>query len=242
MYLLRLDDAAPYWDEKKWGRMYNICKEYGIKPIIAIIPHCEDIKLQKYTYDEDFLETIKKYTDEGWTPALHGYNHVMSSFSGGINPVNNRSEFAGVSLDEQRKKIELGYKILESWGIFPKVFVAPAHTFDENTLVALREKTNIRIISDTIANDIYSRDEFFFIPQQTGQVREIQTKITTFCYHPNTTSEDEFVKLEKFLKKHSSKFVSFDDIELKSRKKSVYDELLSKIYFIRKNLMRILNK
>lgn len=41
---------------------------------------------------------------KGWIIALHGYEHVFETTSGGINPVNNKSEFAGVNLEKQKKK------------------------------------------------------------------------------------------------------------------------------------------
>lgn len=93
--------------------------------------------------------------NKGWIIALHGYNHVYSTNEGGINPVNKRSEFAGISLEQQKKKIRSGVKIFRENGHDPQVFFAPSHTFDENTIKALKEESNIRIISDTIANRTY---------------------------------------------------------------------------------------
>ena len=66
---------------------------------------------------------------KGWTIAMHGYTHVYSSEDGGINPVNLRSEFAGHSIIEQRKKISAGLKILMKNNLYPKLFFAPAHHF-----------------------------------------------------------------------------------------------------------------
>lgn len=37
---------------------------------------------------------------------------------------------------------------MNSHGIDPTVWIAPAHSFDKNTLIALKLETNIRIISD----------------------------------------------------------------------------------------------
>lgn len=235
MYLLRLDDASEHWNKGNWHRMHDLLSKYGVKPIIAIIPHNEDKELMQYPMDEDYPDTIKSWVAQGWTPALHGYNHVYISESGGINPVNQRSEFAGVSLDEQRIKISQGVKALKGIvGREPEIFVAPAHTFDENTLKALREETNIRIISDTVANDIYYRDGFYFVPQQSGRVRELWLKLVTFCYHPNVETDAGFEKLESFLQKHASEFAPFSEVKLKGRKMSLYDRALSFMYFARR--------
>ena len=81
----------------------------------------------------------------------------------GLNPVWNRSEFAGVPLDQQKEKISLGISIFRSNGIEPQFFFAPAHTYDKNTLLALKSESNIRIISDTIAIKPYFEDGFVYI-------------------------------------------------------------------------------
>ena len=147
MYLLRLDDASEHWNKENWIRMHDLLRKYDINPIIAIIPHNEDSKLLQFEEDMEFWERVGDWITEGWIPALHGYNHVLSSPHGGINPVNRRSEFAGVEPDIQRQKIREGFAILKAHNINPKIFVAPAHTFDDVTLEVLKEETDIRIIS-----------------------------------------------------------------------------------------------
>ncbi|MBQ7594490.1 MAG: DUF2334 domain-containing protein [Synergistaceae bacterium] len=242
-YLMRLDDASPYWDFEKWQRVHDLLREYNIFSIVAIIPHNEDADLTaKYSRDNSFIDTISSWITEGFTPGLHGYNHVMDSQDGGINPVNLRSEFAGKSLEVQREKIAKGVKIFSSWGIDTKIFIAPAHTFDKNTLEALKLESNIRIISDTIANDIYYDDGFYYIPQQSGQVREMNFALTTFCYHPNTMSEAAFSRLEKFLAKHHDKFTRFEALNMSMRKKTLYDKALSFSYFLRRRIISIAGK
>lgn len=78
--------------------------------------------------------------------------------------MNARSEFAGLPLDEQKRKIGDGVALLREQGIEPRVFFAPSHTFDENTLAALRECSGIRLISDTVANAPYNKAGFTFVP------------------------------------------------------------------------------
>lgn len=231
MYLIRLDDACEHWNKDNWHKMHDLLFKYNIKPLVAIIPKCEDKALLKYPYDSEYESTIKNWISDGWTPCLHGYNHVFQTSESGINPVNNFSEFAGVSLDLQKEKIRAGYELLKNKDINPEVFVAPAHTFDLNTLEAIKSESKIRIISDTVANDIYKDGDFYFIPQQSGMVRNLRFKIVTFCYHPNTMSQNNFIDLEEFIIKHKDNFVSFNDLNFRNRKKSVYDRILSFIYF-----------
>lgn len=232
MYLIRLDDASDYMDMEKWDRIEKILDKHSIKPIVGIIPNNKDEELiNKYKYNQNFWIKAKKWQDKNWTIALHGYTHVYSTNDGGINPVNSQSEFAGVSLKEQREKICKGIKVFKNHGIDSKVFFAPSHTFDHNTLKALKKESSIRIISDTIANDIYKEDDFYFIPQQSGKVRKLPFKVTTFCYHPNIMNEDDFIILDEFLAEQKNEFVKLDDLNFTNRHASLYDKILKKLYF-----------
>ncbi len=240
-YLLRLDDASEFWDKIKWHKMHDLLAKYNVKPIVAIIPDNEDPKLLPLGKDIEFWPTIKEWIDEdGWTPALHGHRHLLHAASGGMNPVNPRSEFVGYLLPEQKQKILRGWERLKDHNISPEIFVAPCHTFDANTLEALRTESNIQVISDTIADDVYYRYGFYFIPQQCGMVRPLKNQITTFCYHPNFTKDEEFKRLENFLESHYRSFISYKDISLKKRNLSLYDRLLSILYLCRLRLVRLL--
>lgn len=237
MYLIRLDDASEYMDILKWNRIEDILDKYNIKPIVGIIPNNQDKSLlSKYNKNLAFWDRAKKWQEKRWVIALHGYTHVYSSNNGGINPVNSRSEFAGIPLKEQRMKIALGVKIFQENKLKTNIFFAPSHTFDMNTLEALRLESNIRVISDTVANDVYKVGDFYFIPQQSGNVRRLPFKITTFCYHPNTMSEQDFRKLEDFISKFKNKFGKFQEIRLVDRKPSLYDKALKQSYFFMRSV------
>lgn len=239
MYLIRLDDASDFMDIKKWSKMEKILDKYNIKPVVGIIPNNKDLSfIKKYKKDELFWKKALSWQKKNWIIAMHGYEHVYCTDDGGINPVQKRSEFAGLSLEEQRKKINKGFNILKNYGLSPKVFFAPSHTFDNNTLEALKKETNIRIISDTIASRVYFYNDFFFIPQQSGSVRNIPLKVVTFCYHPNSMSEDDFIKLDSFIKNNQQKFISFSSLEMNERNRSLFDIFLSKLYFIKRSLSK----
>ena len=234
-YIMRLDDASDYMDVEKWEMMKNLLDKYHVKPVFGIIPHNQDESLVDcYEKDESFWEKMNQWVEEGWTPALHGYDHRYISEDGGINPVNYRSEFAGLSYELQCEKLEKGYEILKSHGIVPEIFFAPSHTFDENTLKALKAKTGIRTISDTIAFDTYFDQGFYFIPQQSGTVRKLPFKLVTFCYHPNVMKEQDFVVLEQFLNRYHEKFIGYGPDLLKKRSFGVFDKALRTLYFARR--------
>lgn len=234
MYYMRLDDASQYMDINKWKKIESLFDKYFIKPIYGIIPNNQDPSLLKYTKVEEFWSLMNKWKEKGWIPALHGYTHVFETMDGGLNPVNKRSEFAGISFERQCRKISAGYKLLKEHDIIPSIFFAPAHTFDKNTLRALEQETQIRVISDTVAYDVYYKDNFYFIPQQSGMCRKLPFKTVTFCYHPNIMEERDFDKLEEFLKQNYLKFDVFSEKILKKREKGVKDNFLETIYFLRR--------
>ena len=232
-YIIRLDDASEYMDVEKWERIESLLDAYNIKPIVGIIPNNKDESMTtKYKFNDQFWELVQKWINKEWTPALHGYEHRYETREGGINPVNKRSEFAGLSYDIQAEKIRNGYQILFSHYIKPDIFFAPSHTYDENTLIALKEETPIRIISDTFAFNTYKDGEFWFIPQQSGRVRKLPFHIVTFCYHPNTMSERSFLKLESFLANNNKDFIAFSKDLCRNKNKTLFDRLFQKIYYI----------
>ena len=232
-YYIRLDDACEKRDIGKWDRIEVLFDKYDIKPLIGVIPHCEDSMMDEYETDENFWNRVHVWTEKGWVMALHGYSHKYTTTEGGLNPVNKLSEFAGVPLDVQKEKIKKGVELFRSHDIEPQVFFSPAHTFDMNTLEALRSESNIRIISDTVADKPYSKWGFTFIPQQSGHVRNLPFSTITFCYHPNEMKDDDFDVLEKFLSSHKDSFKPFPT-EPVQRKYSLIDKMLSFMYFVRR--------
>ena len=148
---------------------------------------------------------------------------------GGVNPVNLRSEFAGIPFVAQKSKIRAGVSIMREHGIDPKIFFAPAHTFDKFTVQALLEESNIRYISDTPANKPYQKWGMTFVPQQAGSVRMLPFNTVTFCYHPNTMTGNDFQDLEKFFKNHQ--FKEFP-LQKANNHESIYDKFLMLIYYM----------
>lgn len=232
-YIMRLDDAAIKMDIEKWTRIEILLDKYNIKPLVGVIPDCKDPMMDIYDEECAIWCKVDEWIGKGWTIALHGYQHIYCTNDGGINPVNVRSEFAGLALEEQKRKIREGVRIFRKHGIDPQVFFAPSHTFDKNTIEALKEESNIKIISDTVANKPYCQYGMLFVPQQSGRVRRLPFKIVTFCYHPNNMDNIQFDILERFLMKYKDKFINFEDA-LQTKKLSSVDKILKWLYFLRR--------
>lgn len=232
-YFMRLDDACEKMNTQTWARMEALLDRYGIAPLVGIIPHCEDPDMDGYPVDPAFWGgTVARWVSKGWVLALHGWNHVCITDQGGLNPAQKRSEYAGVPLAVQKQKVTDGVKVFREHGYEPAVFFAPSHTFDENTLTALRECSRIRIISDTIASKPYTKYGLTFIPQQSGVVRKLPFDIITVCYHPNVMQEADFARLENFLAENGKLFKSFE-AKPSTRKRTLYDNLMRTLYHVK---------
>lgn len=234
-YLIRLDDACPTMDLHKWSKVEVVLDKYSIKPLVGIVPDCRDRNLMCCDEIEHFWERALEWQNKGWTIAMHGYEHTYTSDKGlsGLNPFWSRSEFAGHTLTHQREKVRKGIAIMHEHGFNPHYFFAPSHTFDENTLIALKKESEISIISDTIGRYPYKKDGFLFIPQITGHCVKMPVNgIYTFCFHPNTMTDVAFDNLEQFLSKYCDRFISFQELQNKQYgKKSIIDRVLSWSFF-----------
>lgn len=236
-YLIRLDDASPTMDKYKWQKMESLLDKFDIKPIVAVIPNNCDKQQFIDEFDPNFWNKVRIWQKKKWTIALHGYDHCYITNDPGIIPFNFDSEFAGVPVEKQIEKLNKAIDIFNREGILTEVFVAPSHSFDLNTLEALKVSTNIRIISDGLAINPYYSDDFFWIPQQLWNYRDMKFGIWTICLHPNVMKETDFEELNKFIQINNNKFTSVEKIKLKRRKKNLMDFMFGKylIYKINKN-------
>ncbi len=230
-YIIRLDDACPTMNKVNWDRMEALLDKYKIMPIVAVVPNNKDSELMTDKQDDNFWNKVTSWQNKMWEIALHGYEHKYTTQSPSLVPINNYSEFAGLPLEVQKKKIKKGIDIFKKNHISTRLWVAPAHSFDENTIEALKAHSNISIISDGIALSPYWDYGMYWVPQQLWKFREMLFGTWTGCFHPDTMQENDFLRLEAFLAKHSAKFISLDNLILKQRKKSFIDKVFESFYW-----------
>ena len=242
-YMIRLDDACPTMKSEIWGAFEILLDDVGIKPIVGVIPDNQDRSLMISPFDTKFWTRIRCWRDKGWEIVMHGCHHVCHEIPVGskaLLSLSKKSEFVGLPLSKQRELIAAGYAIMTRAGVRPRAFMAPIHTFDSLTLQALREITDIRIITDGHALTPFKKEEFTWIPQQLWHFREMPYGVWCICLHPNTMGWDEFHKLEKIIKKHKAKFIDFDLALGLTRTPSVDDYLFSQVYRLRSFLKHVL--
>ena len=165
-YVFRMDDACPWMNHAKWDSLEVIFDRYGVKPVVAVVPDCQDPGLKEAPEDPGFWAKTLNWQKKGWDIALHGYDHVYRGSNRGLVPLNARTEFAGQPEEVQRDKIRQGWKLLKDRGLNPTVWIAPAHTFDRTTLRCLAEETSIQVVSDGLSSRPFRRFGFEWIPQQ----------------------------------------------------------------------------
>ena len=230
-YLIRLDDACPTMNHKQWSRMEKILNQYNIYPMVAVVPENKDKKLMVETINKNFWKNIKLWQNKKWEIALHGFEHKYATKNSGLVPINNYSEFAGVPLQKQCQKIREGIKKFKEHNISCRLWIAPAHSFDENTITALKKESDITIISDGIAFSPYYEYEMHWIPQQLWKPREMLFGTWTICYHPDEMKEKDFKRLESFLEKNHKKITSVDKLKLLKRKKNIIEKVFERVYW-----------
>ena len=107
---------------------------YNIRPLLGVVPDCEDKTIAVSAERDSFWTDMRRFQEEGCCIALHGYDHIYRTEEGGIFPLNSYSEFAGVPYEIQRQKIEKGLDIFREHGLKSDIFMAPGHSFDQNTV------------------------------------------------------------------------------------------------------------
>jgi len=230
-------------DSKKWNLFEIFLDKYNIKPIVAVIPNNKDNSMLYDSVDKDFWLKVKRWQDKGWHIALHGYDHKYITDGQGLVPLDKQSEFVGLSLKEQNKKIKAGWKIFNENSIQSDIWVAPSHTFDENTLKTIKTETTISIVSDGISTKPFSEFGFFWIPQQLWKYKKKSNGIYTICYHPSMMSESQIISELKVLRKNKNTIISnIEELKEKyqDRKLSLTDNIYRKYFFIKRNFIKIL--
>lgn len=206
-YLLRFDDLCPTMSRAGWDSFEPLLVEYGIRPILAVVPDNRDPELVHDLADCEFWSLMRRWEHSGAVIALHGYRHLCQSSGHPLLPLHRYTEFAGVDEGTQRAWIEEGLAILRRHGLHPQLFVAPRHGFDKATLRALRA-VGIGVISDGFGRRPFLRDGVTWIPQQLWKPAAQRNGLWTICLHSNSTPNAEVLLLRDFLRANASQFIS----------------------------------
>ena len=209
---VRMDDITPDMNWENFRFFQELFEEVGIQPLLGIVPDNQDENLHKEEPHQDFYEIMKELQKQGWVLSMHGCHHMYSTKKGGIFPLNNFSEFAGVSYIEQKKMLEEGKCKLEENGIVTDIFMAPAHSYDKNTFRALKE-LGFKKITDGFGNRPYTYQGLNFYPISFKLGRSLKKKsgYTTMVLHANTITENDKERYRKIFKEHGKDMISYSE-------------------------------
>jgi len=197
-----------------WDALESLFDEVGVKPIVGVIPDNRDPSMMISPVDVKFWDRMRSWRDKGWEIVMHGLHHVYHPVACARQTLlrfGNQSEFVGLSLSKQREMLSEGLVIMSEEDIHPRAFMAPSHTFDTNTLKALTEVTDIRIITDGHAFFPFEKDGFTWIPQQLWRFYNMPFGIWCICLHPNTMTQSDILRLSFSLRRNAHRFIDFNE-------------------------------
>lgn len=192
---------------KQWGKAKELLDRKGLVALLGVVPDCQDPDLMIEEAREDFWDYIRTLQRQGFTIAMHGYQHIFEC---------GHSEFAGLPYEKQLFKIKEGKRILKDHGIETDVFFAPAHNFDDNTLRALSE-CGFKFVSDGMSKKPYSRFGITLLPCRSGGIPRIKknSSYETAVVHTHEWVRDDkksdWLLFNNLIENHYASIVTFTE-------------------------------
>jgi len=216
------------WDV--WREIETILFDANVKPILAVVPDNRDDALRWREPNPHFWEHVRRWQSVGAAIGLHGYQHRYVTRDSGIVGLHGRSEFAGLSLAEQEMKVRSALAIFCREGVTPSVWVAPAHSFDENTVKILK-KVGITVISDGFfLLPHVDRRGVMWIPQQLWRFRVMPFGVWTVCLHHNAWTEKDLSRFQEDLRRYKDAILSLREVmeAYRERNRGLVDVLVAR--------------
>lgn len=210
-FVIRFDDVCP---GMAWARFQPFLdffeRQPQVKPLLGVVPDNRDPKLDVAPPRADFWDLARQWHARGWTLAQHGTTHEYSQPGGGLLGIGRKSEFAGLPLDVQRERLARGQSILKREGVWQPCFMAPSHSFDGNTLRALRE-LGFEAITDGYGLYPYELEGITLVPQLFSTPVHVGVGVYTLCLHVNSMSDERLAATLRFMEQHTDRLIGFDE-------------------------------
>lgn len=206
--ILRFDDVSPWMAWDKFLPLKEKLSALGIRCVLGVVPDCRDPDLRAGQHRADFFSLVRGWAAHGDAIAQHGTHHVYDSQDAGLLGIQKRSEFAGHSYDKQYERLAKGRAILVAQGVWQPYFMAPSHSFDRETLRALRALGFVAV-TDGFGFHPYEVDGIVLVPQLTGRPLPIRLGVQTVCIHVNSLPEQAISRLLAYVERHAARFCDF---------------------------------
>lgn len=216
-YVYRIDDIHPAMMWNRFNEVMAIMENSKIIPLLGVIPDCRDESICFDEANPDFFEIIKRLTDTGKVEICqHGYQHVYRTKQKSMNQIfygrSSNSEFVGETYQKQYEMIKAGKERLEKQGLFTDIWMAPSHTNDDNTFLALKN-LGFKYVTDGIALYPFRKKNLLFVPQQLWQPKiefPFNFGVFTICLHLNDLSDQNIQEISAHLKS-GHEIISFSE-------------------------------
>lgn len=211
-YLIRFDDITADMDWDKFMPIKKVLEENNIYSVLGVVPKNEDetLKIRPGLSEEEFFIKVREFKEYGDTIAQHGTYHVYKTKNSGLMDIHNVSEFSGLSYDEQFNKLEIGKKILEKNEVWQPYFMPPYHSFDINTLKALKS-LYFKAVTDGYGFYPYQIEGITLIPQLSMPIHLIPFGVQTISLHTNLIDQAGTHRVIKFIEQNKNNFITFEE-------------------------------
>lgn len=212
--LIRFDDLCPTMNFEQWSKATRILDEYNIKPLIGVVPDNIDSELIIDREKEWFWSYLVDLQKKGYKIAMHGYQHSYDIKKKGLISRGLNSEFAGHPYEIQYSKIKKGKEILKKHGIDTEVFFAPSHSYDKNTLLALKNN-GFKYMSDGKTPKIKLDNGILCVPSEFGSIAKFEKRGNKcVVFHTNEWTRPEkrygYDNLAYICEKYGERITDFD--------------------------------
>lgn len=209
-FIVRFDDICPAMDWARFAPFEAFFADHPhIKPLLGVVPDNRDPKLDVGPPAADFWDRVRGWRARGWTIAQHGYTHVYSQPGGGLLGIGSKSEFSGLPLPEQQRLLAAGQAILRAEGVWQPYFMAPSHSFDVDTLRALRA-LGFAAVTDGFGFYPYDLEGLTLVPQLLASPKHLGFGLYTICLHSNVMGAGRVDAMLEFMARNERRFISFE--------------------------------
>lgn len=231
-YLLRFDDVCPTSNWTILAEVESILAPLSIRPIVAVVPDNRDPELWVHEPYPSFWQKIRHWQALGWSIGLHGYQHLLSTGTGGLLDLNRRGEFGGALASEQERRITSALAIFGENGVRPDVWVAPAHSFDATTLEVLRRHSLLTLSDGFFLYPGTDDTGVLWVPQQLWDFRPRPFGVWTVCFHANGWGEEDVSRFRHNVAKYDRTIVALQHVEeqYRSRRRRRWDVAFAGAY------------
>ena len=245
--IFRFDDIHPLMNKDAFEFILSLSKICPKSIMLCVIPDNKDKSLIKSNSPiPEYWEKLVLIESKGVTIGLHGLEHKLKLCKTSLLNVSKQSEYTGLNYSNQKLMLNKGLSILESRGLTPKFFAAPAHGFDKITLKVLND-INFKNISDGFSRNVCIKKGLTWIPLKTWNPRtRFIGNFNTVCIHLN---KDNIKKISKGIYEiiAQGKTTDFQTLISSPKPHTYFDffseliySLLIKILFLKRSISKFL--